>query len=73
MKNSLRIIEAGLSKADGYIAIFSGITGMGEKVKEEEAHHIFGDSIEEIIRNSLNVWGSELDIENTDIDFDYND
>jgi len=44
-----------------YIAEYTGETGMGEFVKEEEAHNIIGSSSEEIILNAAIVWGVDLD------------
>lgn len=61
MKNKLELLET----TQGWIAVFTGETGIGEKVSEEEAHNIKGASNEERIENALVVWGA--DIEQTDI------
>ena len=54
-----------LNTATGYIAIFTGTTGMEERVTEEEAHNIEGATEEERTENALNVWGATL--ENTTV------
>ena len=50
-----------LNTATGYIAVFSGTTGMGEEVSEEEAHNIQGDTEEERAINALIIWGAISD------------
>jgi len=44
-----------------YIANYTGETGTGEMVTDEEAHHIMGDDMFEIIYNALFIWGATLD------------
>jgi hypothetical protein len=51
-----------------YIASFSGTTGSGEEVEDEEGHNVSGASIEEIISNAAAIWG--VDIEDTIITLD---
>jgi len=38
-----------------YTAVFTGTTGTGEKVQEEEAHGVYG------VQDALNVWGATRD------------
>ena len=47
--------------ACGWIAVFTGETGSGDQVIEEEAHNIAGDNNEERIRRALIVWGADAD------------
>jgi hypothetical protein len=61
MKNKLELLET----PQGWIAVFTGETAIGEKVSEEEAHNIEGASNEERIEKALVVWGA--DIEQTDV------
>lgn len=61
MKNKLELLDT----AQGWIAVFTGKTGMGEQVSEEEAHNIEGANNEERIQNALVVWGA--DVEQTEI------
>lgn len=65
MKNELRIIE---SETANYIAVFTGKTGSGECVKDEEAHKIYATNRDEATRKSLIVWGADL--ENTNVTFE---
>lgn len=57
MKNKLELFDT----VQGWIAIFSGETGAGEMVSEEEAHNIEGESDQARTMNALLVWGAELD------------
>ncbi|NAX35498.1 hypothetical protein CAG54_10995 [Vibrio sp. V27_P1S3P104] len=52
MKNKLELLDT----AQGWIAVFSGETGSGEMVVQEEAHNIQGDSEQERIQSALAVW-----------------
>ena len=61
MRNKLELINTAL----GWIAVFSGVTGSGEDVKNEEAHNISGESLDELAKSALNVWGALED--DTDI------
>ena len=65
--NNLMIMEDP-SNEGFYIAVYTGETGAGEQVKEEEAHHIKGESREDIIINAAVIWGVDLD--DCNIDFD---
>jgi hypothetical protein len=57
MKNKLELLDT----AQGWIAVFTGTTGMGEHVNEDEAHNIAGDNKQERIDNALLVWGADAD------------
>lgn len=61
MRNKLELINTAL----GWIAIFSGVTGSGESVNNEEAHNISGENLDELVTSALNVWGALKD--DTDI------
>ena len=61
MKNKLELLDT----AQGWIAVFSGETGMGEQVSEEEAHNIEGADNEERIQYALGIWGA--DVEQTEV------
>ena len=63
MKNKLELLDT----VQGWIAVFSGTTGMGEQISEEEAHNIAGANNEERVQNALFIWGAEL--EETEITF----
>tara|TARA_R110000744_G_scaffold134248_3_gene243167 strand:- start:1285 stop:1485 length:201 start_codon:yes stop_codon:yes gene_type:complete len=63
MKNKLELLDA----SEGWIALFSGTTGMGEQISEEEAHNIAGANNEERVQNALCIWGAEM--EETEITF----
>lgn len=57
MKNKLDLLDT----AQGWIAVFTGETGMGEHVVDEEAHNIEGNTDEERIANALIVWGADVE------------
>ncbi|EGR4074164.1 hypothetical protein D6U78_09990 [Vibrio cholerae] len=57
MKNKLELLDT----AQGWIAVYSGETGSGEMVVQEEAHNIQGDSDQKRIQNALVVWGASED------------
>jgi hypothetical protein len=61
MNNKLELLYTGQL----WVAVFSGETGEGEIVREEEAYNITGDSDDERVSNALLVWGA--DEENTDV------
>ena len=61
MKNKLELLDT----SQGWIAVFSGETGIGEQVSEEEAHNIGGDNNEQRIQNALVIWGA--DVEQTEV------
>lgn len=46
---------------NGWIAVYTGITGSGEYVSEEEAHNIKGNTESERVSIALGVWGAEED------------
>ncbi|AKH36863.1 MULTISPECIES: hypothetical protein [Nitrosomonas] len=52
---------------EGWTARYSGITGSGEYVEREEAHNIHGQDIEDVKRNALKLWGSELKLEDVKV------
>ncbi|MDA9557762.1 hypothetical protein N9R79_09775 [Vibrio sp.] len=57
MKNKLELLDT----VQGWIAVFSGETGNGEIVDQEEAHNIEGNSEHERVKNALIVWGADED------------
>ena len=59
--NSLKIIKAPAYEFTPWIAVFTGETGSGELVTEEEGHNIQGDCIEDVIQNALLIWGADED------------
>lgn len=61
--NKLELINT----TEGWIAVFTGTTGKGEVVKEEEAHGISGDNIHDRIEDACIVWGINLDDEKTNL------
>lgn len=65
MRNKLELLNTAL----GWIAIFSGVTGSGECVNNEEAHNISGENIDELLKSALTVWGALKD--DTDITITY--
>ena len=66
--NKLMIMEDP-SKTDSYIALYTGETGMGESVIEEEAHNIEGSNKNEVLFKAAAVWGVDLD--DCAVEFDY--
>ncbi|SFN19790.1 hypothetical protein [Nitrosomonas communis] len=52
---------------EGWIARYTGMTGSGEYVEREEAHNIHGEDIEDVKRKALEVWGSELKLEDVKV------
>jgi hypothetical protein len=67
--NNLMIMEDP-SNEGFYIAVYTGETGEGEQVKEEEAHNIKGENKEGIIINAAVIWGIDLDDCNIDFTLD---
>ena len=65
--NTLEIFDT----VSGWIAQFSGTTGMGETVKEEEAHNLSGATISDLVDEALNIWGANRD--NTIVKIDSED
>jgi hypothetical protein len=65
MKNELRIIASGPASCT---AFFSGKTGSGEYVKDEEAHIINARSTRDAAKKALMIFG--VDLENTNIILD---
>ena len=57
MKNKLELLDT----VQGWVAVFSGTTGMGEQISEEEARNIAGANNEERVQNALCIWGAELE------------
>jgi hypothetical protein len=57
MKNKLELLDT----VEGWIAVFTGETGMGEQVSAEEAHNIAGDTDVERTDNALDVLGDNSD------------
>lgn len=57
MKNVLELFDT----VEGWIAEFSGTTGMGEAAKEEKAHNLAGDDKESLIAEALLIWGADRD------------
>lgn len=57
MKNKLELLDT----VQGWIAVFTGETGMGESVIEEEAHNIQGDTDQDRTVNALIVWGADIE------------
>lgn len=57
MKNKLELLDT----PQGWIAVFTGETGSGEQVNEEEAHNITGDTDEERTQSALVIWGATSD------------
>jgi hypothetical protein len=55
MSNKLELLDI----VQGWTAIFSGETGIGESVIEQEGHNIAGDNDEERVQNALVIWGAD--------------
>ncbi|HAS6415329.1 TPA: hypothetical protein I7256_22740 [Vibrio vulnificus] len=54
MKNKLNLLDT----RQGWIAVFTGKTGMGDHVVEEEELNIQGANKEERTQHVLAVWGA---------------
>jgi len=57
MKNLLEILDT----TEGFIAVYTGTTGEGEEVVEEEAHNLRGASKEDREAEALTIWGVDRD------------
>ncbi len=57
IENELRLVDS----AQGWIAVYTGLTGTEDFVFEEEGHNIDGETENDRIENALLIWGADID------------